>query len=102
MGIKFAKKALSEGAICCLVDDEDVQGENIIHVKDGLTALQDLAKYHRAQLTIPIIGITGSNGKTTTKELIHAVLSEKYNCFCNGRKFEQSYWGTAKRAQYYE
>ena len=47
-------------------------------VEDSLTALQNLALHHRKQLEIPIIGITGSNGKTTTKELIHEVLSQKF------------------------
>jgi UDP-N-acetylmuramoyl-tripeptide--D-alanyl-D-alanine ligase len=50
-------------------------------VEDGLRSLQQLASYHRAQLKIPVIGLTGSNGKTTTKELLNAVLAAKYKTF---------------------
>jgi UDP-N-acetylmuramoyl-tripeptide--D-alanyl-D-alanine ligase len=78
-GAKFAKQALEQGANYAVVDDPGMASDNIIVVEDTLQALQDLARHHRRQLSIPVIGITGSNGKTTTKELIHAVLSQKFN-----------------------
>ena len=78
-GNEFAEKALNLGAIYSIVDDKKHQtSTNIILVDDVLKTLQQLANYHRKQLNIPIIGLTGSNGKTTTKELINAVLTEKY------------------------
>ncbi|QTE22532.1 UDP-N-acetylmuramoyl-tripeptide--D-alanyl-D-alanine ligase [Polaribacter cellanae] len=78
-GNKFAKKALELGAKYAIIDEPDYEIENkTILVDNVLETLQNLAKYHRIQLNIPIIGLTGSNGKTTTKELINCVLSEKY------------------------
>ncbi len=81
-GNLFAGKALEAGASYVVVD-EDLPGadERYIRVADGLTTLQALAKHHREQFTIPFIGITGSNGKTTTKELIYAVLSTHYRTY---------------------
>ena len=79
-GNKFAKDALNKGASFAIIDEEIYNTEpNTILVKNVLTTLQKLANYHRRQLNIPIISLTGSNGKTTTKELINAVLSKKYN-----------------------
>jgi UDP-N-acetylmuramoyl-tripeptide--D-alanyl-D-alanine ligase len=76
----FAKEALEKGASYVIIDDESCYIDNrTILVSDSLIALQELAKYHRAFLKLPIIALTGSNGKTTTKELIHVVLSEKYS-----------------------
>lgn len=76
----FAKKSLELGAKFAIVDEDKYQSEErIILVEDVLQTLQELANYHRKQLNIPIIGLTGSNGKTTTKELIKTVLSKKYN-----------------------
>lgn len=81
-GNKYAKDSLEKGAKFAIVDEENfVINEKTILVKNVLTTLQELAAYHRDQLTIPIIGITGSNGKTTTKELIREVLKVKYNTF---------------------
>lgn len=78
----FAAQAISEGAAYAIIDNEAYRYDNrYILVDDVLTALQDLARYHRSQLNIPVVGLTGSNGKTTTKELINAVLSQKYNTF---------------------
>ncbi len=78
-GNTFAKKALEQGAAFVLVDrPEVVENEQYLLVEDTLVALQQLANYHRKQLQIPVIGLTGSNGKTTTKELIAAVLTQKY------------------------
>jgi UDP-N-acetylmuramoyl-tripeptide--D-alanyl-D-alanine ligase len=80
-GNKYANVALKKGAKYAVVDEKKYQtNKKIILVKDVLQTLQDLAKFHRQSLNIPIISLTGSNGKTTTKELIHAVLNEKYRC----------------------
>ena len=76
----FAQQAIGAGCAYAIVDSEKVSnGTTILLVHDVLETLQKLAKYHRQQLKFPVIGITGSNGKTTNKELIHAVLSKKYN-----------------------
>ncbi len=76
---KFAIKALERGASYAVVDDEKyVENDRIILVQDGLKALQDLAVFHRDRFKKPVIGITGSNGKTTTKELVAKVLEQKY------------------------
>lgn len=77
-GNEFAKQAIDDGAMLAVVDEGKNGGANYVLVNDVLSTLQALAKYHRKQFNIPIIGITGTNGKTTTKELIHAVLSKKY------------------------
>jgi UDP-N-acetylmuramoyl-tripeptide--D-alanyl-D-alanine ligase len=75
----FTKKALNLGASYVIIDNTDYYIDNrTIIVKNGLETLQELAKFHRQYLGIPIIALTGSNGKTTTKELINQVLSEKY------------------------
>jgi UDP-N-acetylmuramoyl-tripeptide--D-alanyl-D-alanine ligase len=80
-GNAYAEKALEKGANFAVVDEKEFQtNDKIILVEDVLKTLQNLATYHRNQLKIPIISLTGSNGKTTTKELIHAVLKQKYNC----------------------
>ncbi len=78
-GNKYAKDALKQGAVYAVVDDKNLQGEGLILVEDTLKALQDLANYHRQQLGIPLIAITGTNGKTTTKELTAEVLKKSYN-----------------------
>lgn len=79
-GNQFAQQAIESGAKYAVVDDETVvKSEKFLFVNDVLKALQDLANYHRKQYNIPVLGITGSNGKTTTKELINAVLSKKYH-----------------------
>ena len=79
-GNLFALAALNEGAAYAVVDEEiNSSDERLLKVDDVLKALQDLATYHRIQTKIPVLAITGSNGKTTTKELIAAVLSKKYN-----------------------
>ena len=78
----FAQKAIDEGCAFAIVDSENVSnGKTILLVHNVLETLQQLAKHHRKQLNCKVIGITGSNGKTTNKELIHAVLSKKYNTY---------------------
>ena len=88
-GNKFAKQALEQGAALVvvaqsavqngLVAQSTVQSGSVLVVEDTLLALQDLARAWRRELGLPIIGITGTNGKTTTKELLATVLSTKYN-----------------------
>ena len=77
-GNTFASQALTEGATYAVVDDPSIEGPHFINVEDTLLALQSLAKHHRRQFNIPVLAITGSNGKTTTKELISAVLSKAF------------------------
>ena len=70
-GNEFALKAIEDGCKYAIVDENKYAiDDRFILVNDVLEALQDLANYHRKQFNIPVIGITGSNGKTTTKELI--------------------------------
>ncbi len=76
----FAKEALQKGAAFVIIDNSDFFiDERTILVSDSLVALQELAKFHRQYLNLPIVALTGSNGKTTTKELINVVLSQKFN-----------------------
>lgn len=78
-GNKFAQDALDKGASYVVVDDRSLpDNDSFLHVKETLTTLQQLARHHRRTFDIPVIGITGSNGKTTTKELMHAVLSQRF------------------------
>jgi len=78
-GNQFAAKAIDSGCAYAVVDEKGAgQGDKYVLVEDVLKALQALANYHRRQFDIPLIAITGSNGKTTTKELMHAVLSKKF------------------------
>ncbi|MFY9309722.1 MAG: UDP-N-acetylmuramoyl-tripeptide--D-alanyl-D-alanine ligase [Bacteroidia bacterium] len=77
---KFAEHALNSGCSLAVIDEAEYKkDERFFLVNDVLTALQALANYHRKQLHIPVISITGSNGKTTSKELLNAVLSQKYD-----------------------
>lgn len=76
----FAAEALEKGASYVVIDNKDYYiDERTLVVRDSLEALQQLATYHRNYLKLPIVALTGSNGKTTTKELIHAVLKQKFN-----------------------
>lgn len=81
-GNSFAQKALEDGAAFAVIDEKkfDISGKTIL-VDDVLKALQKLAKHHREQFNIPVLAITGSNGKTTTKELIHAALSSSFKTY---------------------
>ncbi len=77
----FAEQAISKGALFVIIDDRKfyTDKDKMILISNSLETLQELAKYHRQQLGLPIIALTGSNGKTTTKELINVILSKKYN-----------------------
>ncbi len=78
-GNRFAAQAIADGAAYAVVDDPEVcQDDRFLLVENTLTALQDLGRHHRRQFDIPVIAITGSNGKTTTKELVSAVLGSHY------------------------
>lgn len=79
-GNLFAQKALDEGAAFAIIDNPDFkQNDRFILVEDVLKTLQNLATHHRRQFDIPFIAIAGSNGKTTTKELVAAVMNSQYN-----------------------
>lgn len=87
-GNKFALESLEKGAKYAIVDDSSLpEQDGLIKVDNGLITLQDLSSYHRHQFNIPVIGITGSNGKTTTKELMHAVLSQKFSVLATSGNF---------------
>ena len=87
-GNTFAVQAFEAGAAFVLMDEQaefssaqlDPYRDRTLLVQDSLTALQNLATHHRRVLDVPILALTGSNGKTTTKELLHATLSKKFNC----------------------
>ena len=81
-GNKFALKAIQDGCSYAIIDEKDYDThQNTILVDDALATLQKLATYHRAQLNIPVIGITGTNGKTTSKELIKEVLNSQLKTY---------------------
>lgn len=82
-GNLFAAQAIEAGAVAAVVDEARYANpdQHIWLVEDTLQTLQQLALYHRRQFQVPVLAITGSNGKTTTKELIHAVLSKKYRTY---------------------
>jgi len=81
-GNKYALKAIQDGCSYAIVDEKEYDvHQNTILVNNGLKTLQDLATYHRNQLNIPFIGITGTNGKTTSKELINTILISELSCY---------------------
>ena len=87
-GNKFAEKAIKDGCSFAIVDEKEfATNDKFILVDDVLGTLQNLAKHHRTLLNIPIIGITGTNGKTTSKELINAVLSSEKCCYATKGNF---------------
>ena len=81
-GNKYALKAIQEGCSYAIIDEKEYDiNDKTVLVHNALKTLQDLATYHRNQLNIPLIGITGTNGKTTSKELIKTILSSELNCY---------------------
>ena len=87
-GNQFALQALEKGCSYAIIDEKEyLAGERTILVDDCLQTFKDLAREHRRQFNIPVIGITGTNGKTTTKELVRAVLAEKYNVLATEGNF---------------
>ncbi len=81
-GNQYALEAIQNGCSYAIIDEETYNThQNIILVDDVLATLQELAAYHRKQLNIPVLGITGTNGKTTSKELINSVLNSEKNCY---------------------
>jgi len=87
-GNKFAASALEQGALAAIVDEKKYHlEEGTLLVEDVLTSLQDLARDYRRNLDCKVLALTGSNGKTTTKELIHAVLSTKYKVHATAGNF---------------
>jgi len=87
-GNQFAQAALEKGCSYAIVDEKEFQTDSrIILVDDCLQTYKDLAREHRRQFEIPVVGITGTNGKTTTKELIRAVLAECYNVMATEGNF---------------
>ena len=81
-GNEYVQQAFEKGAVYCITDEPlDISHERIIVTNDCLQTLQQLAKKHREQFNIPFLAITGSNGKTTTKELVHAVLSTTFKTY---------------------
>lgn len=77
-GNKYAEQALKAGASVAVIDNPAFKSEGTVLVEDVLSSLQQLANMHRRQFNIPVVAITGSNGKTTTKELVNSVLSQIY------------------------
>lgn len=87
-GNLFIENAFKAGASYCISDEEtSINNNKVIKVDDVLETLQNLAKFHRETLNIPFIAITGSNGKTTTKELLHEVLSQKFKTYTTAGNF---------------
>ena len=88
-GNLFIDQAFHLGASFVIYDDErlNYKSKKAIRVKNALETLQSLAKYHRSKFNIPVIGLTGSNGKTTSKELINSVLSQKFNVTFTSNNF---------------
>ena len=83
-GNEFAKSAIEKGAMCAVIDENKYLEDkgNYILVENSLATLQQLANFHRKKVKTKIIGITGSNGKTTSKELIHSVLKTHFKTYC--------------------
>ena len=88
-GNEFAKSAIDNGAMCAIVDDKKYfhDDKKYIYVEDCLNTLQKLANFHRNKINTKIIAITGSNGKTTSKELINSVLKTEFSTYCTRGNF---------------
>ncbi|MBQ9853834.1 MAG: UDP-N-acetylmuramoyl-tripeptide--D-alanyl-D-alanine ligase [Bacilli bacterium] len=85
-GNNFYKEAFNKGAKLCILDSDtiiDKKDTNIILVDDTIKAIQKLAEYKRTKYNIPVVAVTGSVGKTSVRDMIHAVLKKKYNVLCN-------------------
>lgn len=80
-GNKFALDSIKQGCVAAVVDDPTIDSKDCIYVENVLETLQALSRYHRRALGIKVLAITGTNGKTTTKELINSVLSQKYSVY---------------------
>lgn len=79
-GNSYIDKALSDGATLIIADNYSGNDKRVIKVNDTIIAMQEIAKQYREKLNLIVIGITGSNGKTTTKDLVYSLLKEKYKC----------------------
>ena len=89
-GNEFIGDALKNGSRLAITDDENPNfndNHNVIKVSNSLSTLQELSKFHRKKCNAKVIGITGSNGKTTTKELIYSVLSSNFKTICTPGNF---------------
>lgn len=86
-GNLFAEQALEKGARFAIIEEGDSENEDVFKVSNVLETLQQLANYHRQHFTCPVIGITGTNGKTTTKELLNEVLSSHYKTYATVGNF---------------
>jgi UDP-N-acetylmuramoyl-tripeptide--D-alanyl-D-alanine ligase len=100
-GSKFTEQALLNGALKAVVSDINLKArENIIYVENVLATLQEIARIHRLGLNIPVIALTGTNGKTTTKELINHLLSSEFNTLCTLGNLNNHNRCTAYTAKY--
>ncbi len=86
-GNQFALKAVEDGASYAVVDEDCGDNPKLVHVADVLTFFQEVANFHRRCFDIPVIAVCGSNGKTTTKNLMYEVLSKKYKTHCTQGNF---------------
>lgn len=87
-GHRFVRQSVDSGAVCCVVDSDDDFGSlPIIRVQNTYTALKDIAKRYRAEFDIPFVAVTGSVGKTSTKEMIYSVLSQEYTALKTNGNF---------------
>jgi len=86
-GHRFLAQAFEKGAVAAIVSNKDVDLPRVINVADTLKALGEIARFHREKLDIPVIMITGTNGKTTTKNILRDLLSLKYNTYANPGNF---------------
>ena len=95
-GHRFIEQCINSGAVCALVEDKPQIDCNYILVDSTLTALKKIAEYYRSLFSIPFIGITGSVGKTSTKEMISSVLSQKFSVHKTQGNFNnelgESFW----------
>lgn len=87
-GHRFVPNAVEGGAVCCIVQsDSGLDGMPVMVVEDTLAALRDLAAYYREQFDIPVVAVTGSVGKTSTKDMVYSVLSQEYRTLCTSGNF---------------